>query len=104
MSAIDDDEYTGPARLYIEAATIEVRVRLSGRFEPIDGRYHWSGRVAPHSDVEELVRAGRRRVSVQIGGRDAAPARLAEVDPWGGVRVVGTSRPPWAAPSQEGQP
>ena len=66
---------------------LTVRVRLSGRVEPVDGRYHWAGRIAAQDAVTALVRAGVRSVTLRIG--DAAPVavRLGDVDPWGAVRV-----------------
>jgi len=93
-----DDEYEGAAVLVTADRRIDVHVHLSGHFEPIDGRYHWAGRVAPHPDVAALARGGRRAVTVQIGQSPEAPARIAEVDPWGGVRLTGVSRPPWEGP------
>jgi len=44
--------------------------------------------------VAQLVRSGRREVRLTIGDGSSA-ARLAEVDPWGGVRVTGVGEPPW---------
>jgi hypothetical protein len=82
--------YEGPA----EVGELAVTVHLSGRWEPVDGRYHWGGRVEPLDEVAALVRAGRREVGLRIGERSAA-ARLAEVDPWGGVRITGVGAPPW---------
>lgn len=75
-------------------ADVPVRVRLTGRWEPIDGRYHWGGRIEPEPRIAQLLRAGRREVRVLIGDR-ATPGRLAEVDPWGGVRITGVGQPPW---------
>ena len=72
-------------------------MRFAGRFEPVDGRYHWGGRIAPHDSLSGSSAAGQRSVTVQIGRNPAAAARLAEVDPWGGIRVVGVGRPPWTA-------
>ena len=94
MTAIDEG-YEGPAVIHGPAGPVPVRVRLAGRFEPVDGRYHWGGRVAPDEAVAGLVRRGHRAVTVQIGGGTPTAARLSEVDPWGGVRVIGTGRPPW---------
>jgi hypothetical protein len=37
-----DEQYDGPAR--IEDTDVEVLLR--GHFEPIDGRFHWWGRIA----------------------------------------------------------
>lgn len=82
--------YDGPARV----GDLAVTVHLAGRWEPVDGRFHWGGRIEPVSEVADLVRAGRREARLRIGDREA-PARLAEVDPWGGVRITGVGAPPW---------
>jgi len=79
---------------------IPVTVHLSGRWEPVDGRFHWGGRIESSPTVAHLVRAGRRDVRLAIGDRSAA-ARLAEVDPWGGVRVTGVGEPPWPADADD---
>ncbi len=90
------EEYQGPATIRGVADTAEVELRLGGRFEPVDGRYHWGGRVGPDERVVGWVRTGQRAVTVQIGDRAAVAARLGELDPWGGVRVTGTGPPPWS--------
>ncbi|MCZ7437851.1 DUF4873 domain-containing protein [Micromonospora sp. WMMC241] len=82
--------WQGPA----EVAGTPVRLHAAGRWEPVDGRYHWAGRIEPEPRVARLLRAGRRDVEVRIGDR-VAPARLTEVDPWGGVRITGVGPPPW---------
>ncbi|MEU7841316.1 DUF4873 domain-containing protein [Micromonospora sp. NPDC049114] len=87
--------YHGPASIAGNA----VRAHLSGRWEPVDGRFHWGGRIEPDPTVARLLRSGRRDVELRIADR-ARPARLAEVDPWGGVRITGVGDPPW--PSQAG--
>ncbi|GAA0918553.1 hypothetical protein GCM10009557_89940 [Virgisporangium ochraceum] len=76
---------------------IPVRTTLSGYVDPLDGRFHWGGRIAPSGPVVALLRAGRRDVTLQAEGGDPLPARLTEVDPWGGVVVSATGRPPWPA-------
>ena len=87
--------YEGPAHV----GELAVTVHLSGRWEPVDGRYHWGGGIEPLDEVACLVRAGRRDVSLRVGDRSAA-ARLAEVDPWGGVRITGVGAPPWQSPAR----
>ncbi|SCG73009.1 DUF4873 domain-containing protein [Micromonospora inositola] len=82
--------YHGPAGVAGNA----VQVHLSGRWEPVDGRYHWGGRIEPEPQVVRLLRSGRRDVELRIADR-VSPARLAEVDPWGGVRITGVGDPPW---------
>jgi hypothetical protein len=91
------DEYTGPARIVGADLSAAVTVTLHGRFEPVDGRYHWGGRVAPHPELELLLREGKRAVTIQLGHQDPTPARLVEVDPWSGLRLQGVGRPPWAS-------
>ena len=102
MSAPFSDDYTGPAVVGAAELNADVRVAFAGRFEPVDGRYHWGGRIAPHLRLSELVRGGQRSATVQIGQYPGVTARLAEVDPWGGIRVVGVGRPPWAPPANVG--
>jgi hypothetical protein len=83
--------YAGPATVSGRL----VAVRLSERFEPIDGRTHWAGRTGPDAALLEQVRGGRREVTVTIAGGTPATARIGDPDPWGGVRLSGTGRPPW---------
>ena len=53
-----------------------------------------AGGSSPSRRVAHLLRSGRRDVEVRIADRVRA-ARLAEVDPWGGVRITGVGDPPW---------
>ena len=71
---------------------LEVRVRLAGRFEPVDGRYHWAAGSPAHDRGGPLVRDGRRAVTLQIGrpGRHAAGCRGRHVG-WSPVRAAGTA-------------
>lgn len=91
-----DEGYAGPAEVTVAGVAYPVDVALSGRFEPVDGGYHWSGRSAAHPDLVSAVRAGRREATVRVGAAAPVPVRLAEVDPWGGVRLVGVGTPPWS--------
>ena len=82
-----DESYAGPARV----GDVEVRVQLRGHFEPIDGRFHWWGRIdretgLPHASGTEVV------VETPHG---SATGRLSDLDPWGRLRVAGTGRPPF---------
>jgi len=92
-----DEGYAGPAEVTVAEVAHPVEVALSGRFEPVDGGYHWTGRTAVHPGLAGEVRAGRRAATIRIGTADPVPVRLAEVDPWGGVRLVGSGTPPWPA-------
>ena len=80
------EEYAGPARL----GDREVRVHLRGRFEPIDGRFHWWGRVG--EPLEELEPGASVVLTTPHG---TAEGRLSDVDPWGRFRVSGTGSPPF---------
>jgi hypothetical protein len=76
-------------------AEYPVELHLAGHFQPIDGRFHWGGRMTCGPEVHALLRAGRREVRLRReGAPEAVPARLAEPDPWGGIRVTGTGPPP----------
>ena len=89
--------YDGPADLVGDGRTVGVVVRLRGAFQPIDGRYHWHGRLAAGGDVDALVaEAADPRAGVLLRTpHGEAPARLSDRDPWGRYRVSGTSRPPF---------
>jgi hypothetical protein len=87
------DGYDGPARLLTEHHQVEVAVTLRGAFQPIDGRYHWYGRVCRHDAVAALVASGAS-VVLRTPHGDAA-GRLSDRDPWGRYRIGGTGRPPF---------
>jgi hypothetical protein len=92
---VDDEGYEGAAVLNGE---IPVWTALSGYVDPLDGLYHWGGRIHPDERVVALLRAGKRDVTLQVNGAEPLPARLSEADPWGGVLVAATGGPPWPAP------
>ncbi|MFX0577300.1 DUF4873 domain-containing protein [Nocardia nepalensis] len=87
-------EYSGPALLDAPGAEVPVEVTLSGHPDPIDGRYHWYGRVAP-SDGHKLPDPGRGEVLLTLPGGEPTPGRLQERDPWGNLRIVGIGTPPY---------
>ena len=89
--------YRGPVTVRVEGAQVEVDAQLHGFFQPIDGSYHWYGRLAPHDRISAWVAEhGRAPIDVSVGDRDPVPARLGECNPWGGHRVAGTGPPPHA--------
>jgi len=92
------DGYSGAATLRGDGVEIPVRIALSGHVDPLDGHYHWGGRVEPDARVVGLLRDGRRDVTLEVDGFSSLPARLMEADPWGGVVVAAKGKPPWAAP------
>ncbi len=86
--------YDGSARVVAEDRQVEVEVRLRGAFQPIDGRFHWYGRIAQHDAVDALVADGSTRVVVRTP-QGVAAGRLSDRDAWGRYRVGGTGRPPF---------
>ncbi|SIS21348.1 DUF4873 domain-containing protein [Williamsia sterculiae] len=69
------------------------RVRLAAHLDPLDGKQHWVGTA-----YGEQVRAWKdgRATEVLIGDDPhRVAARLAEVTPWGHVRVVGVGPLPF---------
>jgi hypothetical protein len=91
----DDEEYRGPATLRIGDTDLSVEIRLSARFEPIEGRFRWAGRTGPDATLRERVSGGLREALLEIPGARQIGVRLSEPDPWGGVRLSGIGTPPW---------
>jgi hypothetical protein len=83
------ESYDGPGRI----GPTEVSVRLRGHFEPIDGRFHWWGRVG----VDETLTGEHdaRALVTLTTPHGEASGRLSDVDPWGRFRITGTGRPPF---------
>jgi hypothetical protein len=84
--------YDGPATLRIADDDHSVRVRLTGRLDPIDGKYHWRGTVFGALPADVLKRP---EALLTANGRTAA-ARLTERSPQGGYSVTGMGAPPFA--------
>ena len=80
------DDYDGPAMLTVNGETFAVAVRVASRFEPVDGRFHSAGRIAPHDAVLAHVRAGVNVAELTIDGARML-VQLKDLDPWGGVRL-----------------
>lgn len=95
MTPDQPEDYRGAAILRAGDEDLPVTVHLSGRFEPIDGRFRWAGRTGADEDLLARVRGGLREVTVTIPGGGTATARIGDPDPWGGVRLTGSGRPPW---------
>jgi hypothetical protein len=87
------DEYAGTATVSTEDSTTEVEVQLRGFFEPLDGRFHWYGRIATNPELTDTVRSGATVVLATPHGQ--AAGKLSDVDPWGRFRVSGTGQPPF---------
>ena len=91
----DEDGYQGPARLTVGDDTIDVDVVLGGHLEPLDGKYHWYGRVVQHDAVDAAKSDGATVVGLVIADGSSAEGRLAEHDAWGNMRITGLGRPPF---------
>jgi hypothetical protein len=88
--SIEDEVYDGPAAVRIGDDDFDVRVRLTGHLDPIDGRFHWRGTVfdaLPDDKPPPQIR-------LTVGER-SADARIAERTPWGTYSVVGVGAPPF---------
>lgn len=95
-------DYRGAALLTLGGERLGAEVVLAGHFEPLDGKYHWYGRVTGSAAVRAMrERAPRGAVDVAVPGREPVAARLTEVDPHGNVRVEGVGRPPFALETLE---
>jgi hypothetical protein len=90
-----DEGYTGDAVLVDGDREVQVQAVLRGYFQPIDGRYHWYGRLDADQTVTDLVEGGRKELRLRTPVGEAT-ATLSDPDPWQRYRVTGTSRPPFA--------
>ncbi|ATE52566.1 DUF4873 domain-containing protein [Actinosynnema pretiosum] len=90
----DHEGYSGPAVLLLGGHEVPVEVDLRGFFQPIDGRYHWYGRIAADPRVTGLVEAGARTADLRTPA-GSATGSLGDPDPWGRYRVAGTGAPPF---------
>ncbi|MBA2956211.1 DUF4873 domain-containing protein [Nocardioides sp. MAH-18] len=86
------EEYAGPATIAAGDTIVEVEADLRGRFEPIDGRFHWYGRLSASPALDELGSGATVSVTTEHG---SAQGRLSDVDPWGRLRLTGLGRPPF---------
>src|SRR5947208_8013742 len=97
MAALgDSDGYDGTAVLEVDRSRFDVQVRLRGHFQPIDGRYHWYGRVDAHEGLDEWLGSGKAR-GVLTTAEGSAACELSEPDPSHRYRVTGISTPPFRA-------
>jgi hypothetical protein len=88
------DRYAGPATLRIGATAFAVHADLRGQFEPIDGRYHWYGRLAQSDELSASMQQGRA-TGLLSTPEGAAECELYDLDPWERYRVAGISTPPF---------
>lgn len=92
----EEEGYDGPARLIVGEGptTLDVTVTLRGMFQPIDGAYHWYGRITRNDELDAVVRPGGSFVLRTPEGE--ASGRLSDRDPWGRYRISATGLPPFA--------
>jgi len=98
---LPSERYDGPADVSTgsdsagstsgDGVSVQVQVRLRGHFEPLDGRFHWYGRIS--ADATSGLRAGTTVSLTTPHG--SAVGWLSDVDPWGRLRISGTGRPPF---------
>jgi hypothetical protein len=93
----DEDGYRGEAVLTLDDTELPVTVTLRGNFEPVDGRYHWYGRIQAHDEVSRLAE-GRKPTASLRTPFGVAEGVLSDPDTWGRYRISGTSKPPFEVP------
>lgn len=91
----DEDTYRGAATILAGDRAVAAQVHLRGHFEPIDGRFHWYGRVAVDDAVTALARSNPGDLVLRTA-QGEAQATLGDPDPWGRLRITGIGRPPFA--------
>ncbi len=91
----EESGYDGSAVLHVGDLVLDVVVHLDGHLEPLDGLFHWYGRIERSTAVAAVKDAGASTGTLAIGAGEPAEIRLAEYDPWGHVQVKGTGRPPY---------
>jgi uncharacterized protein DUF4873 len=89
---VHDDIYDGPATLTVAEVGRQVRVRLTGHVDPIDGQYHWQGTIFDQLPAD-LTRA--RTVTLAVGDHSAS-AGITEATPQGTHSIAGVGAPPFA--------
>ena len=93
----DEDGYEGEATLRMEDLSLTVTVTLKGNFEPVDGRYHWYGRIQQNAALTERL-GGRKGTATLATPHGEATGTLTDPDTWGRYRITGTSKPPFKVP------
>ena len=89
------EEYAGAAEVLDgeRPDAIPVEVQLRGHFQPIDGRFHWYGRIDANEELAATVASGDAVVLTTPHG--IAAGKIADVDPWGRYRITGLGTPPF---------
>jgi cation diffusion facilitator CzcD-associated flavoprotein CzcO len=90
---LEGNAYDGTATLTVAGTCQQVRVRLIGHIDPIDGQYHWQGTVFGQLPTDLLART--RTVTLAVGEHSAS-ARIREETPQGTHSIAGVGAPPFA--------
>src|SRR5262245_24748674 len=88
---LEDEGFVGEAELDVDGRVVRISATLRGGFQPIDGRYHWHGRVGRTSDLD----GGSGSEVVIRTPFGEAVGKLSDLDPWGRLRITGEGRPPF---------
>lgn len=90
-----DEGYSGAVTLVVNDEEIAGEAELRGYFEPIDGHYHWYGRVSANPALVALL-TGPVSVELRTPEGSATATKLGDTDPWGRLRISGVGRPPFS--------
>jgi NAD(P)-dependent dehydrogenase (short-subunit alcohol dehydrogenase family) len=93
--AMDGDGFSGSAQLRLGGTDLDVQADLRGQFDPIDGRYHWYGRLDRHDGLTVAMAGQGRAAGVLTTPEGTADCELSDPDPWQRYRVSGISTPPF---------
>ncbi|NHN54506.1 DUF4873 domain-containing protein [Calidifontibacter sp. DB0510] len=88
---LTDEGYDGPVTLTVEGREVTADASLRGAFMPIDGRFHWYGRL--DSVASQSLSSGAT-VTITTP-RGSAEGRLSDTDMWDRLRITGFGRPPF---------
>lgn len=91
----EESGYDGAAVLRVGDRTLDVVVHLDGHLEPLDGLFHWYGRIDRSAGVVAAKDGGATTADLSIADGPPTTLRLAEYDPWGHIQVNGTGAPPY---------
>jgi Domain of unknown function (DUF4873) len=90
---VREDIYDGTATVTVADICREVRVRIAGHIDPIDGQYHWQGTL--FGQLPGDVPARVRTVTLVVDERSVS-ARITEETPQGTHTIAGVGAPPFA--------
>ncbi|KRA31363.1 MULTISPECIES: DUF4873 domain-containing protein [unclassified Nocardioides] len=84
--------YDGPATVVVDDTEQAVTVTLRGAFQPLDGHFHWYGRIVATPELATLRSGTDVRLRTEHGESEG---RVSDRDPWGRLRIAGTGVPPF---------